>query len=89
MVTVEQVVTARDTLLATEALIDGQRILLLADPVHNPLLPPHLAALSSLDILDKQLTNLRSVSQLAACTESASRWTVGTALTLLILNINN
>eukprot|EP00854_Cymbomonas_tetramitiformis_P014747 gene14747-17425_t len=42
-----------------------------------PLPRAHSAALASLDILDKQLTNLRSVSQLAACTESASKWTVG------------
>ncbi len=78
MPTIEQVVTARDALLASECLIEGQRILLLADPVGNPLQPEHLAALSSLDMLDKQLTNLRSVVAIGSIGGSvASRFTKG------------
>ncbi|KAK3286160.1 hypothetical protein CYMTET_6273 [Cymbomonas tetramitiformis] len=77
MVTVDQVVRARDALLLTETYIEGQRILLLADPVNEPLLPSHLSALASLNALDQQLTNIRGVSALVTSTKSVSPWTAG------------
>ncbi|KAK3281587.1 hypothetical protein CYMTET_10623 [Cymbomonas tetramitiformis] len=77
MVTVDQVVTTRDTLLLTEVYVEAQRLLLLADPANHSLSPAHLSALASLSALDQRLTNIRSVSALVTSAKSASPWTVG------------